>query len=224
MIFLVLRDYPVGYRGDELNTPYQSGWRVESGGSMSELYKQGQDVYMDFLLKRDPTSLKLNEPNKKFGVARLDRLPSPSQRTSQQQSQVESNSIKMTVPEPNAQTNAAISVVPTISDIITNVKCEEVTEGFNMDVVFLREVSSNVSILNEDNFRHGEKILLMFSNKDFSKFLKLPHICSENKSLTARKIGELGLEIDFSKVASSTFQVEHRISEKHLYIFLKRSQ
>ena len=223
MIFLVLRNYPVGHRGDELNTPYQSGWRFESGGSMSELYKQGQDVYVDFLLKRDPTLLKLSEPNKKIGVARLDRLPSPSQRTSQQ-NQVESNSIKITIPEPNTQTNAATPAVPTTGNIITEVICEHVTEGFKMVVVFLREVGSDVSLLNEDNFKHGEKTVLMFSNKDFSKFLKLPHICSNNKLLTARKKGELGLEIDFSSVAPSTSQVEHYISEKHLYIFLKRSQ
>jgi len=66
MIFITLQYHSVGYRD---NTTFKSGWLLEDAGPMSDLYKPGDNLYIDHLLERtNPRQLRLNEPNLETGT------------------------------------------------------------------------------------------------------------------------------------------------------------
>ena len=59
IIFLTLKYYPVGHKEGK---NYKSGWLLDDGGSMSSIYKAGENLYLDIFFRKQ--NLNLNAKNK----------------------------------------------------------------------------------------------------------------------------------------------------------------
>jgi len=116
VIFLKLKYYLPGNRE---NGTYQSGWLLAGGGSMSNFYKPGENLFADIVFKRN---LNLNQKNEGLIYFNLKELSSNQPRTSMSAGNQPRTSM------PNSTYNSTYKTPPDSSTVHSNSQSDDVQE------------------------------------------------------------------------------------------------